>query len=445
MANGKSKNELTNYRRKRHNLTPIMVTLVAVMGLFVGIGSFSVVYNYMMADSQGEITTDAFSANDIAGQAQANLIGSDIDAVVTGTDPATNENELSTITFKNLKNDTINTVSVTEKSIMPKATTIEDIMTGDIYTYVFDKDKNLKELKVCERAWSFSDTGAKVNKTANLIKFDAGAKEHKDSSYKYDESIISVRDKSNNPLTLENIGYMDTIKLTGYNNGNIDKVYNIVIESGHGTIELRNLNNIKNPKITVDGSETAVNLSSPFITVGEGTHTVVVSGKNISDITREVSVTAAEPFVLDLSKVVVNTGALTVYSNVSDYALYINDKEYDENQSILLPYGEYSVRASKDGYSNYSGSVTIDADQNTCKVNLTKLNRSGRVNLSASPAEAEIYIDDNYVGKGSTSVQLALGSYVAKAVCPGYKTQSKQINVSVDGQEINGSFELTAE
>ena len=154
---------------------------------------------------------------------------------------------------------------------------------------------------------------------------------------------------------------------------------------------------------------------------------------------------AAEPFVLDLSKVVVNTGALTVYSNVSDYALYINDKEYDENQSILLPYGEYSVRASKDGYSNYSGSVTIDADQNTCKVNLTKLNRSGRVNLSASPAEAEIYIDDNYVGKGSTSVQLALGSYVAKAVCPGYKTQSKQINVSVDGQEINGSFELTAE
>lgn len=443
MAKGKSKNELTNYRRKRRNITPVMITLVMIMGLFVGIGSFSVVYKYMMEDSEGEISTNTFSANDIAGQAQANLIGSDIDAVVTGVD--TSEEGAYTVTFKNLKNDTVNTVNVTDKSIFPKATSIEDVNVGDLYTYVFDKEKNLKELKECEDAWFFSDTGARINKAAKLIKFGIEAKEHKDSSYKYDENVIAVTDKNGNKLNLENISPMDTVKVTGYNNGVIDKVYSIIIEQGHGTLELRNINNIKNAKVAIDNVDTSVDVSNPFVTLGEGTHLVVVKGKNISDITKEVSISSDTPYVLDLSKVIVNTGALTVYSNVKDYALYINDKEYDEDQSILLPYGEYKVRAVKDGYQSFSGSVAIDEDQNTFKVKLEKLNQSGMVTLTAVPSEAEIYIDDNYVGKGNARVQLALGSYVAKAVCEGYTTQSKQINVSVDGQEISGSFELSKE
>lgn len=443
MAKNKSKNELTTYKRKKRDVTPAVIVLVTVIGLFVGIGSFSVVYTYMMADSEGEISTDTFSANDIAGQAQANLIGSDIDAVVTAVN--TTDNKEIQVTFKSLKNDTSNTVTVTEKTIFPKSTKAEDISVGDLYTYVFDKDKKLEELKECENAWTFNDTDARINKTAKLVKFGTDAKEHKDASYKYDENTISVSDKSGNALTLENISPMDTVKLTGYNNGITDKVYSIVVVQGHGTLELRNINNIKNARVKIDGKDTTVNVGSPYVTLGEGSHNVVIKGKNISDITKEVSISTETPYVLDLSKVVVSTGALTVYSNVDDYTLYINDKEYDENESILLPYGEYKVRATKNGYSDFSGSVTIDADQNTLKVKLDKANKSGIVNLTATPSDAEIYINDKYIGKGSVKVQLALGSYVAKAVCDGYTSQSKQINVSVDGQEISGSFNLSKE
>lgn len=443
MAKNKSKNELTTYKRKKRDVTPAVIVLVTVIGLFVGIGSFSVVYTYMMADSEGEISTDTFSANDIAGQAQANLIGSDIDAVVTAVN--TTDNKEIQVTFKSLKNDTSNTVTVTEKTIFPKSTKAEDISVGDLYTYVFDKDKKLEELKECENAWTFNDTDARINKTAKLVKFGTDAKEHKDASYKYDENTISVSDKSGNALTLENISPMDTVKLTGYNNGITDKVYSIVVVQGHGTLELRNINNIKNARVKIDGKDTTVDVGSPYVTLGEGSHTVVIKGKNISDITKEVSISTETPYVLDLSKVVVSTGALTVYSNVDDYTLYINDKEYDENESILLPYGEYKVRATKNGYSDFSGSVTIDADQNTLKVKLDKANKSGIVNLTATPSDAEIYINDKYIGKGSVKVQLALGSYVAKAVCDGYTSQSKQINVSVDGQEISGSFNLSKE
>lgn len=441
MYKGKRKNELTRNKRRKKSVTPVMVGLVMIIGFFVGIGSFSIGYNYMMADAEDEINTNTFSANDIAGQAQANLIGSDVDAVVININKLENG---SSITFKNLKNDTTNIVNVTEKTIFPKAINEANIYVGDIFTYVFDKEKNLVELKECENAWTFNDIGARVNKTAKLIKFGSESKEHKDASYKYDENIISIRDKSGNSITLEKLSPLDTLKLTGYNNGIVDRVYSIQVVNGHGTVELKNINKIKNARVKIDNVDTTVSIGNPVLTLSEGTHTVLVTGRNISDIEKQVTVSEKTPAVLDLSNVVVSTGALTVYSNVEDYILYLNDKEYNEEESILLPYGEYKVIAQKDGYKTFTSTVTIDEDQNTLKVNMSRLKESGILSLNANPSEAEIYINDEYVGKGSVKVELALGSYIAKAVCDGYESQSKQINVSVDGQEISGSFDLKA-
>lgn len=441
MYKGKRKNELTRNKRRKKSVTPVMVGLVMIIGFFVGIGSFSIGYNYMMADAEDEINTNTFSANDIAGQAQANLIGSDVDAVVTNINKLENG---SSITFKNLKNDTTNIVNVTEKTIFPKAINEANIYVGDIFTYVFDKEKNLVELKECENAWTFNDIGARVNKTAKLIKFGSESKEHKDASYKYDENIISIRDKAGNSITLEKLSPLDTLKLTGYNNGIVDRVYSIQVVNGHGTVELKNINKIKNARVKIDNVDTTVSIGNPVLTLSEGTHTVLVTGRNISDIEKQVTVSEKTPAVLDLSNVVVSTGALTVYSNVEDYILYLNDKEYNEEESILLPYGEYKVIAQKDGYKTFTSTVTIDEDQNTLKVNMSRLKESGILSLNANPSEAEIYINDEYVGKGSVKVELALGSYIAKAVCDGYESQSKQINVSVDGQEISGSFDLKA-
>lgn len=56
-----------------------------------------------------------FLPTDVLKQAQANLIGSDIDAVVKSIDK-----EANTIVFYNLKNDTSSTVNVTDTTIFPK-------------------------------------------------------------------------------------------------------------------------------------------------------------------------------------------------------------------------------------------------------------------------------------------------------------------------------------
>ena len=70
--------------------------------------------------------------------AQANLIGSDIDAVVKSIDK-----EANTIVFYNLKNDTSSTVNVTDTTIFPKNVTMDTIAVGDIYITNLIKTKTL--------------------------------------------------------------------------------------------------------------------------------------------------------------------------------------------------------------------------------------------------------------------------------------------------------------
>ncbi len=436
--NSKGNNDLTNHKKKEKSMMPVMMTIVIVVGLIVGIASFSFVYKYMMSDSGGDISTDHFSANDIAGQAMANLTGSDIDAVVKSVDA-----NAGTITFLNLKKETTNTVYVTDESIFPQGVSLDKINTGDIFTYVFNKDKQLTELKKCENAWEFSDYGITINKTAQLIKFNGDAKEHADKTYKYIDGITTAK-RYNEVIPFEELSPLDLVSVTGYDDDNINKIYSINVQKGHGQLQLRNLNSISYPVVYINGEKYSVNKSSPNIYLSEGTYTVKVTGSNCDDIVKEANINPKEPYILDLAKAMVKSGVLDITSNVSDYKLYINDKEYSETESNLLEYGTYTIKAVKDGYQDFTAQVTIDSDENKFNINMVKVLQSATVTLTVDPPQAAIYINNSLAGTGSVTKQLPLGSYIASAKLDGYSESAKQINLTVDGQEVSANFVLTA-
>ncbi len=436
--NSKGNSDLTNHKKKTKSVMPVMMTLVVAMGFIVSIASFSVVYKYIMSDSEGEISTERFSANDIAGQALANLTGSDIDAVVKAVDA-----NAGTVTFLNLKNETTNTVSLTDESILPQNVTIDNVTPGDIYTYIFDKDKQLTELKECKNAWEFSDYGITINKTAQLIKFTGEAKSHADQTYKYVDGITTAK-RYDAVITFEELSPLDLVQVKGYDNGKINKIYSINVQKGHGQLQLRNLNSISYPTLYINNEKRSVNKNTPNIYLAEGTYTVKITGSNCDDIVKEVNINPKEPYVLDLAKAMVKSGVLNVTANVSDYKLYINDKEYSPTESNLLEYGTYTVKAVKDGYQDFTTQVTIDADENTCAINMIKSEQSASVTFSTSPEDTVIYIDDSPIGTGSFTKELPLGSYIATAKHAGYGDVTKQINLSVDGQSISADFVLMA-
>lgn len=437
MVTNNANSDLTAKKQKEKKVIPMMMVIVVIVGFFIGVASFCMAYTYMMSDETSEPTEERFSANGVLKQAQANLIGSDIDAVVKSIDK-----EANTIVFYNLKNDTSSTVNVTDTTIFPKNVTMDTIAVGDIYTYKFDKDENITEIKTCQKSWTVEDIGVSINTSAKLIKFsDTSSKDNAEKSYKYVEGLTSVSYK-NQPKTLENISPLDYVKIKGYDNGKINRAYSIEILKSHGEIQFQNMDSISNAKIYINDKQYSMKSDSRVL-LTEGTYNVKVTGSNTMDITKQVNVVPDNPTVVDLSKIQVRTGVLNISSNVDGYKLYLNDKEQNTGESPLLEYGTYTVKATKDGYKDFTSSVTIDSDTNTLDIKMKKSETGGTLNLNSVPSSAEIYIDGSYAGTGSVSRSVALGSYVVECKADGYNSDKKQINVSADGQVINLTFQLT--
>ena len=437
MVTNNANSDLTAKKQKEKKVIPMMMVIVIIVGFFIGVASFCMAYTYMMSDETSEPTEERFSANGVLKQAQANLIGSDIDAVVKAIDK-----EASTISFYNLKNDTNSTVNVTDKTIFPKDVTMDTVAVGDIYTYKFDKDENITEIKNCQKAWTVEDIGVSINTSAKLVKFsDTSSKDNAEKSYKYVEGLTSVSYK-NQPKTLENISPLDYVKIKGYDNGKINRAYSIEILKSHGEIQFQNMDSISNAKVYINDKQYSMKSDSRVL-LTEGTYNVKVTGSNTMDITKQVNVVPDNPTVIDLSKIQVKTGVLNITSNVDGYKLYLNDKEQNAGESPLLEYGTYTVKATKDGYKDFTSSVTIDSDSNTLNIKMKKSETGGTLNLNSVPSSAEIYIDGSYAGTGSVSRSVALGSYVVECKADGYNSDKKQINVSADGQVINLTFQLT--
>ena len=347
MVTNNANSDLTAKKQKEKKVIPMMMVIVIIVGFFIGVASFCMAYTYMMSDETSEPTEERFSANGVLKQAQANLIGSDIDAVVKAIDK-----EASTISFYNLKNDTNSTVNVTDKTIFPKDVTMDTVAVGDIYTYKFDKDENITEIKNCQKAWTVEDIGVSINTSAKLVKFsDTSSKDNAEKSYKYVEGLTSVSYK-NQPKTLENISPLDYVKIKGYDNGKINRAYSIEILKSHGEIQFQNMDSISNAKVYINDKQYSMKSDSRVL-LTEGTYNVKVTGSNTMDITKQVNVVPDNPTVIDLSKIQVKTGVLNITSNVDGYKLYLNDKEQNAGESPLLEYGTYTVKATKDGYKDF--------------------------------------------------------------------------------------------
>lgn len=437
--------ELMNYSRKKHKSSMFIVLIISLaVGLLVGSISFFLSYNYMISDSSGEIVEDGFSANDMADQVQANLIGSEIDGVVKEISSDDN-----TIVFYNLKNNTTTSVTATADTKYPADVNFDAIKIGDIFTYIFDKDKHITELKDCKEksddsdtgVWEMEDVGLAVSSSASMLKFTDKAEKYKDQSFKYVDGLTTVRYK-NEYSSLEKLSPLDYVKVIGYDNGKVNKVYSVTIEKSHGELQVLNINYVEDVVLEINGQEYSPGADDPRVLLTEGTYNVKISAKYCEPVTKEVVIDPDKPASVDLTQLMVKAGALDVNTNVSGCRIYINDQEYDQSETILLKYGTYTVKATKDGYNDATGEVTIDADNNYIDLDLDKKEKSGTVKITASPSNASIYIDDVEYGTGSIEKRVALGSYIVKAEADGYETDKKQINVTAEGQNINVNFDL---
>ncbi|WP_337504999.1 PEGA domain-containing protein, partial [Anaerotignum lactatifermentans] len=156
-------------------------------------------------------------------------------------------------------------------------------------------------------------------------------------------------------------------------------------------------------------------------------------GDNIESRTDSVLVQAGETTVYDLSKAQQKMGVLAVNANVSDYKLYINGALVDSSQPSVLPFGEYDVVILKNGYKEWSQTVTLNQDAVSVNAQLETEEQLATVVINCNEADANVFINGEERGTAPLQVTLPYGTYEVEVFKDGFTSyhQTFQIQSSV--------------
>jgi hypothetical protein len=154
-------------------------------------------------------------------------------------------------------------------------------------------------------------------------------------------------------------GYMpiqEEVVVTG--GQKLNKLFKLKEDSRQGTIEVTT--NAPKSKVFVDGREMGAAPWTGTLIVGE--HSVVVKAPGYHDATRPIVVKPGEERTIEIEMDVKGQpGKLVIETGVQGVQLFVDgmNKGKTPVKGFMLPPGIYQVRATKEGYADWEGEVTV--------------------------------------------------------------------------------------
>lgn len=316
--------------------------------------------------------------------------------------------------------------------IYGEAMTLKEFRVGDIIQTKYDKGSRVPEFfRISGEAWE--KEGVKDIKIDTELKtIEIGS-----NIYSYTDKIITTY--KNSFLLIEDISVKDKLTIKGYQ----DKIWYISVEKSHGYITV----NSSDKEGTVEiGNHLSMNLEeAKNIEVEEGSYKVVVKREGFEPFVKNVQVESGQNYEIDLGEMKKKVGKLQVIAKgLTDYKIYINDVEYPANEVILLEYGDYQMIVKKEGYKDWSKDFKIQQETNRIELELEKSTTSNSVKVivDTNPQEAEVYIDDIYVGHSPIEKQVSFGHHNITLIKEGYSTFNFPINLEEGKKEKQFLFTL---
>jgi hypothetical protein len=279
-------------------------------------------------------------------------------------------------------------------------------------------DTPLTSLSLSVNAWSFEspaavDTGRKTITISNV-------------AYNYDDNVIVVYEGK--PYDLSNIDPIDTLLVKGRK----DKALYVSVQTSHGTIVCPARPDIKNGSIGID-NRTLRPLSSAFeINVSEGSHRIVVTGDNIKEYEdKSVIVSTGDYLTLDLDGLVFLICKLDFQSIPEGAVVEIDGRVIDDVSGTLeMKYGDYQIRVTADGYETWERTVALESSRKTVTPDLAPLVKVGSLQITSSPPDANVWIDNVYAGQSPLTVSVEYGERYIYLRKEGYRDASATVVIS---------------
>lgn len=332
------------------------------------------------------------------------------------TDLASNESFYLTITGHTSLNDKYG-----------KSLSLKEFSLGEIVNFSFNEKDELTSLSQNSNVIEYKYVeNVNIDATNKLIKFD-------NKALKYNDYLKITRDLEE--YNIESISPLDSLNITVYN----ETVYSIKIQKSHGTLIFENKDFISNATVEIDTSIFKPLSEISEINLSEGVHKVVIKENSINTFIKEVNISAYQDTVLDLKEVQIKSGLLLINSNVSNYTLYVNNELVLTNEPLKLPYGAYKIKIEKTGYTSFESEVLINKPQSSLDVTLESIQYAGKLTLTSTPENSEVYVDNIFVGYTPLTYKTTYGNHNILLKKNGYEDfDLKNIYIS----EIETSFNI---
>lgn len=300
-----------------------------------------------------------------------------------------------------------------------KAVAFSEFKPGDIVEAGYNKkDSTLQTLKMSAQGFILREAqNVKVNISDLTVTVG-------NETYSFDTNLISTY--NGGAYSVGDIDTIDVITLKGYKN----KVYYVELVRGHGYIKLSGGEKILNGSLEL-GSAMSMSLDEKNpLKVPEGSHAVVVTGTNIEPYLSQVQVAKDQTAEVSLKDVSYNAGEVTININEASARLFLNGNEKIAGEKMTLKFGDYSVKVTKEGFSDYETTFNLSEPEYSLDVSLEKIMQVASVTIKTSPPGADVYINNTYVGITPLTTSVEYGSKTITIKMSGYNTIEIPINIS---------------
>ncbi|ASJ09199.1 hypothetical protein A3L11_08130 [Thermococcus siculi] len=166
-----------------------------------------------------------------------------------------------------------------------------------------------------------------------------------------------------------------------------------------------------------------------------GVHEVWVTREGYEDFRTNVTIEQSRDIVMNVT--LRQLGMLRLTSNVPGVKVYINGAFYGvlsgDEMPLELPPGNYTLLATKFGYSNYTARIELLPGETIWR--RIQIEPSyGFINVTTEPSGAEIILDGEAKGKSPALLRVAIGLHRLVLSKDGY--ESAEYNVTVGAGEI---------
>ncbi len=239
-----------------------------------------------------------------------------------------------------------------------------------------------------------------------------------------------------------------TLKGTGYD------VASIIVEKGHGYLNLENEEAMVGGWIEVGQAVIQQISQDMLLTVPEGSYVVRLSVGSMNE-QREILIERDKETILDLSDIEVpqpEKGKVVFSIYPSDADVFIDGTGVDVSYALLIPFGLHQITAVSEGYDTLSEYFNVEGETTTVKLTLEKSKEDNTVSGNSAkesgyhtvtieaPAGAEVYQDNLYMGIAPVTFEKKTGSHTITLRKTGYVTKSYQIEVEDDDRDLIYSF-----